>query len=342
MRKIVIHRRGGYEQLQLEEHPSRPLGPDEVRVAVEAAGVNYADCVVRMGLYSSARELVGWPITPGFEVAGTVTEVGDAVADRKPGDEVIAVSFFDGYADELVVPATHVFERPHGYTATEAAGFPAVALTADYAMWELVRPRPGSWLLVHSAAGGVGNALVRLGRALDCHVVGVVGRPHKVEYARAAGATVVIDASSEDLWAAAERASPTYDAIFDANGVSTLKQSYAHVGPTGRLVIYGFASMLPRSHQRLSWLRLAWHWLRTPRFDPLTMTNTNRSVMAFNLSYLFSRVDLLQASMERLLGLVCEGKLPPPKVTTYPLAEVGAAHRDLESGNTIGKLVLVP
>jgi NADPH:quinone reductase-like Zn-dependent oxidoreductase len=343
MRKVVIHRRGGYDALRLEDHPSKPLAPSDVRIGVEAAGVNYADCVVRMGLYASARELVGWPITPGFEVAGTVTEVGEAVDDRKPGDQVIAVSFFDGYADEVVVPSGQVFERPQGYTATEAAGFPAVGITADYAMWELVRPPPGAWLLVHSAAGGVGNALVRLGRALQCHVVGVVGGPHKVDYAREAGATVVIDTSREDLWSAAERASPTgYHAIFDANGISTLRQSFAHVAPTGRLVVYGFATMLPRAHQRLSWLRLAWHWLRTPRFDPLTMTNTNRSVMAFNLSYLFVRLDLLHASMERLLGHARQGVLPPPKVTTYPLREVGAAHRDLESGQTIGKLVLVP
>jgi NADPH:quinone reductase-like Zn-dependent oxidoreductase len=343
MRKIVIHRRGGYDRLQLEEHPSPALGPGDVRIAVEAAGVNYADCVVRMGLYKSAKDYVGWPITPGFEVAGTIVEVGDGVEREREGDRVIAVMRFGGYADEVVVPATQVFSIPRGYGSAQAAGFPAVHLTAAYAVDRLAHVGRGDWVLVHSAAGGVGMALVRLCRHRGCHVVGVVGASHKVDHARAAGATAVIDASTEDLWAAAERHRPDgYDAIFDANGVSTLRHSYRHVAPTGRLVVYGFASMLPRAGQRMRWLRLGWDWLRTPRFDPFALTNENRSVMGFNLSYLFDHAELLHATMDELLTLAEEGVLPPPPVTEYPLHEVAAAHRDLESGRTVGKLVLVP
>ena len=124
MRKIVIHRRGGYDQLRLEEHRSPPLQPGEVRVAVEAAGVNYADCVVRMGLYASAKEYVGWPITPGFEVAGTIVEVGEAVDREREGERVIAVTRFGGYADEVVVPTEQIFPIPRGFTAAHAAAFP--------------------------------------------------------------------------------------------------------------------------------------------------------------------------------------------------------------------------
>ena len=343
MRKVVIHRRGGYDQLRLEEHPSAPLPSGAVRIAVEAAGVNYADCVVRMGLYKSARDYVGWPITPGFEVAGTIVEVGEGVHDRREGDRVIAVTRFGGYADEVVVPATQVFALPRGFTAIEAASFPAVHLTAEYAIGTLARCSRGDWVLVHSAAGGVGMALVRLARHLQCHVVGVVGAAHKVDHARAAGATAVIDASNDDLWRAAEQLRPEgYDAIFDANGISTLRRSYQHVAPTGRLVVYGFASMLPRAGERMRWLRLGWDWLRTPRFDPFALTNENRSVMGFNLSYLFDHLGLLHATMDKLLTLAAEGVLPPPPVTAYPLRDVAAAHRDLESGRTVGKLVLVP
>lgn len=359
VKKIVIHRRGGYEQLRLEEHPRLPLPRGHVRIAVEAAGVNYADCVVRMGLYKSARELVGWPITPGFEVAGTIAEVGDDVGDRREGDRVIAVTRFGGYADEVVVPSDQVFALPAGYTAIEAAGFPAVHLTAAYAIGTLAHAERGDWVLVHSAAGGVGTALVRLAKHRRCTVVGVVGASHKVDHARTAGADHVVDASTEPLWRAAERLRPEgYDAIFDANGVSTLRQSYKHVAPTGRLVIYGFASMLPRAHARkprtlptaggegrpfrINWLRLAFDWLRTPRFDPFALTNDNRSVMGFNLSYLFDHLGLLHATMDELLTLASAGVLPPPPVTAYPLRDVAAAHRDLESGRTVGKLVLVP
>jgi len=343
MQVIVIDRAGGYDRLVLRTRPSPPLPPGHVRIAVEACGVNYADCIVRMGLYASAKEYVGWPITPGFEVAGTVAERGDGVDDVDEGDAVVAVTRFGGYASELLVPRHQVFPRPAGYSAEQAAALPSVGLTAWYALLELAAPRPGAKLLVHSAAGGVGGVLVQLGRHLGCEVVGVVGAPHKVDSVRALGAHAVIDRSTEDLWARAEAFAPGgYDAIFDANGVATLGQSYRHIAPTGRLVIYGFATMLPRADQRRSWLRLAWHYLRTPRFDPFRLTQDNRSVMGFNLSYLFDHADRLERGMELLLGWAEQGVLRPAPIEAFELAAAGEAHRRLESGQTVGKLVLRP
>ncbi|MCA9710423.1 MAG: zinc-binding dehydrogenase [Myxococcales bacterium] len=342
MKAIVIDKPGGYDRLVLRERPRPPLPAGHVRVAAAACGVNYADCIVRMGLYSSAREYVGWPITPGFEVAGTVAECGEGI-DLREGDEVLAVTRFGGYASEVVVPRHQVFRRPRGWSVDEAAALPAVGLTAWYALLELCRPRPGAKLLVHSAAGGVGGVLVQLGRHLGCEVAGVVGSPHKVEQARALGAHVVIDRSCEPLWARAEAFAPEgFDAIFDANGVATLRGSYRHMAPTGRLVVYGFASMLPRAGQRRSWLRLAWHYLRTPRFDPFDLTQRNRSVMGFNLSYLFEHTERLERGMELLLGWADEGVLRPPPVRTFALADAAEAQRALESGRTMGKLVLRP
>ena len=169
-------------------------------------------------------------------------------------------------------------------------------------------------------------------------VVGVVGSTHKVEAARA---DVVIDKSREDLWEAAERAAPEgYDVILDANGFTTLKESYRHLAPTGRLVVYGFHSMFPLRGGRVRWLPLLLSYVRTPRFHPIRMVNENRSVLAFNLSYLFAKQDLLREGMGRLFAWLAEGKLEPPPVTPYPAAEVARAHRDLESGRTAGKLVL--
>lgn len=343
MQAIVIDGPGGYERLALRSRPSPSLPPGHVRVAVEACGVNYADCIVRMGLYSSAKAYVGWPITPGFEVAGTVAERGDGVDDLDEGQAVLAVTRFGGYASEVVVPRHQVFRRPRGWSADEAAALPAVGLTAWYALCELAAPARGATLLVHSAAGGVGGALVQLGRHLGCTVVGVVGSPHKVAHARALGAHAVIDRSSEDLWARAEALAPEgYQAIFDANGVATLRDSHRHLAPTGRLVVYGFASMLPRAGQRRSLVRLAWHWLRTPRFDPFELTTKNRSVMGFNLSYLFEHTERLERGMELLLGWADDGVLRPPAVEAFSLGEAAAAQRRLETGATVGKLVLRP
>ncbi len=341
MQRIVIRKPGGYNRLLIEEAPTPEPKPGEIRIAVRAIGVNYADCVVRMGLYKSAKELVGYPIAPGFEVAGEIDAVGEGVADLKPGAAVFGITLFNGYSSHICLPREQVFPIPPGWSFAQAAAFPAVHLTAYFALFELAHPHPGDRILVHSAAGGVGSALVRLANLAGLRVTSVVGSSHKVETARALGADEVIDKSREDLWRRAASIAPQgYAAIFDANGAGTLRQSYAHLAAPGKLVVYGFHSMLPKASGKPNWIKLAWDYLRTPRINPLDITAANRSVMGFNLSFITHRRELLLDAMHKLLEWVAAGKLQPPAVTEYPLEEVARAHRDLESGQTTGKLVL--
>ena len=342
VKKFVVHRPGDHDRLVLETHPDLHPARGQVCVATRAIGVNYADCIVRMGLYESAKKYVGWPITPGFELAGTVAAMGDGVTDLDVGDEVFAVTRFGAYATNVCVPRHQVFRLPSSQTPLQAAAFPVVFLTAWFALCELCKLRPGMRVLVHSAAGGVGGALVQIAKIFDCHVVGVVGGSHKVDAVRALGADAVIDKSREPLWQRARGEAPDgYDVVLDANGVETLRKSYRHLAPTGRLVIYGFHTMLPKQGGKPNLLRLAFDWLRTPRFDPLRLTNDNKSVLAFNLSYLFERQDLLAEGMTSLLDWLAAGKIKPLEVTEYPFERVADAQRDIESGKTVGKLVLV-
>jgi NADPH:quinone reductase-like Zn-dependent oxidoreductase len=343
MKKVVIHRAGSYDELVIEERPDLQPGAGEVVVETRAVGVNYADCIVRMGLYESAKTYVGWPITPGFEFSGRVKKLGAGITDIEVGAPVFGVTRFDAYATEVRVPRDQILPRPPAIDDAKMAAFPAVFLTAWYALVELCRLRSGMHVLVHSAAGGVGGALVQIARLHGCETVGVVGGPHKVEVARALGATAVIDKSREDLWQKAKRLAPEgYDVVLDANGVETLRQSYRHLRPTGRLVIYGFHTMMPKDGRgKPNWPKLAVDWLRTPRFNPLDLTNDNKSVMAFNLSYLFERADVLREAMTTLLGWLSDGKIWPHEVETFALADVQEAHRRIESGQTTGKLVLL-
>jgi NADPH:quinone reductase-like Zn-dependent oxidoreductase len=342
MQRIVVHRPGGHHRLRLETHPTPEPGAGQVRVRVAACGVNYADVIVRLGLYASAKKYVGWPITPGFEFAGVVDAVGPGVTSVQPGADVLGVTRFGGYATHVVVPAHQVYLRPATMSVAQAAGFPAVFMTAYHALFNLAHVRAGERVLLHSAAGGVGTAALQLCRVADARVTGVVGSSAKVPVAQAFGAETVIDASREDLWARARQAAPEgYDVALDANGVTTLWDSYRHLRPTGRLVIYGFASMLPRGGGRLNYLRLAWDYWRTPRFDPLRMTSSNKSVLAFNLSFLFDRADLLGEAMTQLLAWVADGRIRAADVTTFPLAQAADAHRAIETGTTTGKLVLL-
>lgn len=341
MKKIVIEKAGGFDQLKVKEFPELKPGKGEVLIATKAVGVNFADCCVRMGVYSSAKEFVGWPITPGFEISGVVVAVGEAVTRFQVGQSVVALCFFGGYASHVAVREELVFPMPASLTFEEAASLPAVYLTAYYALFEQVHPRTGDCLLVHSAAGGVGSALVQLGKKAGCKVVGVVGSAHKIEAVRSLGADFVIDKSNESLWKEAEKIAPSgYDAILDANGIETLSESYKHLSAGGKLVVYGFHTMFSKGRGTPNWLKMIWSYLKTPRFNPLNMTKDNHSVLAFNLSYLFNKGNLLTEAMKAILQSVENKEIKPSKVTTYPLEKAALAHRDLESGQVVGKLVL--
>jgi len=355
--RVMIDRPGSYDQLRLARvSPLPAVTPGCVRVRVHAIGVNYADCCVRMGLYSSQKLYAPFPTSPGFEFAGEIESVAGDVIDalRRDrslgvGDKVFGVTRFWAYAEFVVVPYRQLFAAVPKWTLPQLACFPAVFLTALYAIRRCAHVQRGAKVLVHSAGGGVGLALCQLLRALDCEIVGVVGRPHKVATAKLAGATHVIDKSVEaNLWARIEQLVPKFDAVFDANGVETLRQSYEHVAAGGTLVVYGFHTMLPQEggdvsiwSAPLAFARLAWNWLRMPTIDPMTLTTSNRSVSGFNLSYLFDQIDLFEGFMSEMVDMMKAGQLQPLPLTEFELADVGSAHRALESAQTVGKMVLL-
>jgi NADPH:quinone reductase-like Zn-dependent oxidoreductase len=341
MRKVSVYRPGNVSRLVVEDAPEPVPRAGELLIDVSAAGVNFADLIVRMGLYRSAREYVGWPITPGFEISGTVIAAGDDVRDFRTGDRVIGVTRFGGYASRICLPEAQLVRVPPGIELFDAAAIPVVFLTAWYALHDQCRLRAGDRVLVHSAAGGVGGALVQLAKRAGLFVVAVVGAAHKVETAARFGADVVIDKSREPLWVAVERAAPRgFHAVFDANGAETLTESYRHLCSRGRLVVYGFHTLLGRGRDRLQLLRAAVGWLVTPRFSPLAMTDDNKGVVAFNLSYLFDELSLFQPAIQELVGALGRGELRAPPVTRVRFDDVREAHKLLHSGSTVGKVVL--
>jgi len=343
MKKIVIERPGGYRRLKIIEcAPPKPRD-HEILVEVLAAGVNFADIFIRLGLYKSAKEFVGWPITPGFEFSGKALQCGRDVSGIAQGAVVFGLTRFGAYASHLCVPADQVFSiGPNSkFTAEQWAAFPAVFLTAYHGLFQNIVLRAGMKILVHSAAGGVGGALLQLGKIADCRMTAVVGSSYKIDTALAFGADHVIDKSKEDLWAKAEDICPGgFDVVFDANGPATLKQSYRHLASSGKLVSYGFHSMLSTRAGVANYFKLIYQYLRVPRYNPLNMTQDNKSLIAFNLSYLLHRRDLLEEAMGDLINWVEAGKIKAPALQEFPCEKVADAHRALESGKTVGKLIL--
>jgi len=342
MQKIVIEKPGGFDQLKIQSFPDPVANKDEVVVKIKAIGVNYADCVIRMGYYKSAQVFAGWPITPGFDFSGEVIQCGPDVKNVQKGMRVLGISRFDAYATHIKVPSNQVFSIPNRISFEKAGGFPTIFLTAYYALYMSTIIYPDSVILIHSAAGGVGSALLQLSKRNHWKTIGVVGQSNKIEIAIDMGADRVIDKSRENLWQMVDEYAPNgLDVVLDGNGALTIKKGSQRLRHNGKMIVYGFHGMFQKGWGRANIFRLAYQYFRTPRFNPLDMNDKNRSLITFNLSFLFHRKDMLQVAMGDLQKWFVSGEIKMPPVTTYPFFDVSNAHRDLQSGKTSGKLVLV-
>lgn len=337
--QIVITRVGGPAVLQIRPCDVPPPGPGQVAVDVRAAGVNFADVYCRLGLYKAAPPI---PFVPGFEVAGAVEAVGEGVTEYAPGDRVMAVSRFGGYASRLNARAEWTRPLPGDWSYEEGAAFPVVFLTAWHGLVHVGRLREGERVVVHSAAGGVGTAACQIVRALGGETIGTVGSKEKVPVALEHGAGHVLVAADYDVWDGIERITggEGVDIVFDAVGGPGLRRGYEALREDGRLVTYGFASMMPKGGVR-NWPRLAWQFLRLPRFSPLPMTFANRTVAGFNLVNLTNRPELFALEIARLLDLAGDGKLRPVVGRTFSFRDAPAAHEFIQTRRSTGKLVLV-
>ncbi|MDE2313584.1 MAG: zinc-binding dehydrogenase, partial [Elusimicrobia bacterium] len=319
MRRIVVRRPGGRSALELLEEKDPVPGRGQVRVRTAAAGVNFADVIVREGYYEAAKNL--YPMTPGFEFAGTVDALGpDCGSSFKEGDRVFGFTRFGGYASVQIADPGRLRPLPDSWDFADGAAVPAVHLTAYHALFKVAHVQPGDTVLVHSAAGGVGSALSQQAKIAGARAVGVVGSQAKAQAALAAGAESVVSRGSH-LWEDIDRAAPEgLDAIFDANGVTTLRPGFKRLRPGGRLVVYGFAEIMPRG--RRPWLpELAWNWLRVPRFSPLEMTSSNRAVMGFNVVFLTDKAELAKEGFDAVARWMREGRLKKAPVSRFPLEE---------------------
>ncbi len=348
MQQVVIKRPGGLKRLEVVEAPRPEVGEHQVLVKAHAIGVNFADCVIRLGLYPAVKDYAGYPITPGFECSGEVIEVGTKVNRFHVGQRVFGVTRFGAYQEYVLLEEQHAFACPPSLSLLEAGAFTVASLTAYYALFELGALSEGQTLLVHSAAGGVGSALCQLAVARGTQVVAVVSSEPKAQFVRSLGVDEVVvhpsGRSSRQLSRKLkERVPDGFHLICDANGYSTLKMSYRLLRPMGRLVVYGAHTMLKRGGDGIDWPRLIWTFLRTPRFSPLELTNDNKTLAGFNLSYLFDDgAHLLAKAMTELLKAVEHGTLKVPEIESIPLSRVADAHRLIQSGRSRGKIVLVP
>lgn len=322
MLAIRISTTGGPEILRADDIPVPTPAAGEVRIRVEAAGLNFIDTYQRSGLYA-----VPLPFTLGAEVAGIVSAVGAGVTEWVPGDRVATAKASGGYAAEALAPAAHVVKIPAGVTTATAAALMLQGLTAHYLVTDTFPLKPGDTALVHAAAGGVGLLLVQLAKRRGARVIATVGSEEKVALARAAGADEVVVYTRDAFMTAARNftAGRGVDVVYDAVGKDTFAGSIDSLRPRGMFVSFGNASG------------------PVPPFAPLLLAQKG--------SLFFTRPTLvhytqttaeLRARTADLFSAVEAGTLHVRIGATFKLTEAAAAHRALEGRGTTGKVLLVP
>jgi NADPH:quinone reductase-like Zn-dependent oxidoreductase len=343
MRAMVVRRYGPPEVFESQELPDPQPKPGEVLIRVKAVGVNFADLLQRMGIYPGTPKP---PFIPGLEIAGVVEKIVEGgrreAADGEPlqpGDAVAAFPKFNAYAGWVAVPASLVHRLPTGMSFEDGAAIPVTYLTAYHSMFAMGNMQAGDRILVHGAAGGVGIAAVQLAKARGLVIFGTAG-PAKQEFLRKIGVDHPIDYTKGDIVQAVRKFAPDgIEMAMDAIGGKSFAQSQACLGPTGRLVVYGFSAAAGPDGKR-SWMRGLKALMETPKFHPLKMMSENLAVIGVNLGRLQSRGALLRKELDEIFQMYSAGTIKPVIAKPFPLVDAAMAHRFIHERKNIGKVIL--
>src|SRR3954467_15308639 len=343
MRAVVITAHGGPGVLQVQERPDPPVGPGEVRIAVKAAGINFADTLARTGLYPDSPKL---PCVVGYEVAGEVESVGDGVESVKLGDRVLAGTRFNGQAELVTVRENMVYELPEHLSFEEGAAFPVNYVTAQAGLVVMGGLKQGERVLIHAAAGGVGISATQIAKRIGAEVFGTASAS-KHDAIREQGVDHPIDYRSQDFAEEVRRLTGDegIDVAFDALGPSSFRKDYRLLRPGGRLIMYGASEVqegtsrsigsVARSLARMPFATLPW-------WKSLSVLNENKGVFGLNMLHWWDR----EGDVSRITGPLVEelagGALEPVVSESFSFDRAGDAHRFIAERRNVGKVVLIP
>ncbi len=327
--QIAIEKFGPASTLHLSELTPRPPGDDEVAIDVAYSGVNFADIQMRLGFYPDAPKK---PFVPGYEVSGTVTAVGKAVKDIRPGDAVVAGTYFGGYASHVTIPARQVFKLPASVDLARGAALPVNYFTAQLALFEMARVRRGDRVLIECATGGVGVLAIQMARHVGAEVTGLTTTPTKKSFIEELGAT----AYTRDEFRANESLRG-YDMILNASGGAQINWQRARLGITGRMVCIGISSGVKDGKR--NYLRIAAAALQTPRISVLKLFDANTGIFALNALHVL-RDPAWVERLTRAMADIEQMGLRPHVGKVFPAAQASAAHAFLETKQATGKVLL--
>jgi len=323
MRRVVCHAFGPVDNLEIEDVPEPRPRPGEIVVAVRAAGVNFVDVLLAQGLYQIKPPL---PFTPGGEIAGEVVEIGPDVNGIAVGDRVVVLCGFGGFVERIAIPATVARRLPAELSFGQGAAVVQSYATAVFGLTRRVTLRPGDWVVVLGAGGGVGQAMVDVARHLGARVVACASSAEKLAAAVAVGAEAGVDYAKEDLKARVrEITGRGADVVVDPVGGAYADPALRALRAFGRYLVVGFAAgAIPSLRANLILLG-------------------NRSVIGVDWgAWSVANHEENRALVDEVLALAGSGALHPPEPAAYPLARAAEALAALQGRRATGKIVLQP
>jgi NADPH2:quinone reductase len=324
MRAIQCREWGGPEKLALVSTELRLPGPNELKLRVRAAGVNFPDVLIIQQKYQLKPEL---PFTPGCEVAGDVIAVGPGVADFRTGQRVMAYCSLGGFAEEAIVPAASCFAMPEGLGYEVASAVLLAYGTSWHALRDRARLREGETLLVLGASGGVGLAAVEIGVALGARVIAGASSDRKLSICRERGAAALLNYRSDNLREAIARLTERHgpDVIYDPVGGALAEPAFRSIAWRGRYLVVGFAAgSIPSIALNLPLLKGA------------------AIVGVYWGEHMKRERQGYRQETEELLGLIGSERLKPLVSRSYPLEQAPQALADMAAAKVVGKIVVVP
>jgi NADPH:quinone reductase-like Zn-dependent oxidoreductase len=338
MRAIVTTAAGDARVMKVEERPDPKPKPGQVVIRVKAAGLNFADILARQGLYPDGPPK---PCVMGYEVSGTVEGVGEGVDKAMIGEPVIAMTRFGGQAELVAVAAAQTFPKPEDLSFEAAAAIPVNYLTA----WALLVTMGGlkkeEAVLIHNAGGGVGLAALDIAKHIGAQTFGTASMG-KHDFLRARGLDHPIDYRQQDWLPALMSLTGNrgVELIIDPLGGANWKKSYRALRATGRMGVFGMS--VASASGIAGKIRALRAILTMPRFNPIGLMNSNKSVFGLNLGHMWGEGEKVAGWMREIMRGLSEGWIRPHVDRSFPFEQIADAHTHIESRKNIGKVVLVP
>jgi NADPH:quinone reductase-like Zn-dependent oxidoreductase len=335
MRKIVYPRAGGVETIQIVDSLNPIPGPGEVCVRVNKAGVNFAELMMRQGLYGSSPK---FPFTPGYEASGEIISIGEGVDSFKEGDRVLAMTGFGGWAEEVVLDEGRVFLLPDGVSFEQAAAIPVTYGTAFHMLVHLGNLAKEDTVLIHHAAGGVGTAVSQICDSYGASlVVGTASSPKK-DFVESMGMRFV-DRDAEDFVEVCKDMTDgkgVHHAI-DPVGGRHLMRSLKATRRGGKLYYFGASGAVKgQKRSRTSELRM---WWGMPRFDPIKLMTSNKAVFGVHMG-LLEDPSIFRGHLDALSTMLEEGKINPVIDSIWRFEQVSEAQMHMHDRKNKGKILL--